>query len=40
MTRKPPLPPAAELKTRPVSETVRKSNYASSSFYTTDLDIH
>lgn len=36
---KPPLPPGKDLKTRPVSDTVRKSKLVSR-YYTTDLDIH
>ena len=40
MIKKPPLPPGTQLRTRPVSDTVRKPNHASSTFFTTDLDIH
>lgn len=37
--RKPPLPPGAELKMRPVSDTVNRS-HVTSRYFTTDLDIH
>lgn len=36
---RPPKPPANVLKTRPVSDTVRKSNQMNQ-YFTTDLDIH
>ncbi|KAL4220328.1 hypothetical protein ACF0H5_020735 [Mactra antiquata] len=37
---KPPLPPGAVQKIRPVSDTGQRSQFNSSRYFTTDLDIH